>query len=161
MKVTLSPSVNMSWSGKNKMSSAKQRALVIGLIVIGFIFVAFFGIRFFHAFREFNGHRPHHFPPPGPEPAETDVSLIRDWMTIGYISQAYHLPPNLLYETLNIPPNGNEHKSLEQLNDKYYPETSDLVLEKVKATILAHQPPLTAAPPNTEVAPVPPSAPAP
>ncbi len=40
------------------MTPTKQRLLVIGLIVIGFTFVIFFGIRFFHAFREFNGHRP-------------------------------------------------------------------------------------------------------
>lgn len=133
------------------MTPTKQRLLVIGLIVVGLVFVAFFGIRFFHAFREFNGHRPHHFPPPGSQPAQTDASLIRDWMTIGYVSEAYRLPRNLLYEAVNIPPNGNEHKSLKQLNDKYYPQEPGVVLEKVKAAILANEPTPTASPSVTSV----------
>jgi hypothetical protein len=123
------------------MTPTRQRLLFIGLIIIGLAFVVFFGVRLVHAFKEFNGHRPRHFPPPHSQPAETDVTLIRDWMTIGYLSEAYQLPPNLLYEALNIPPNGNEHKSLKQLNDKYYPQQSGVVLEKVKAAILANQPP--------------------
>ena len=138
------------------MSPAKQRLLLVGMIIIGFAFVAFFGIRFFHAFQAFNGHRPPHFPPPGSQSAETDVSLIRDWMTIGYISNAYRLPHKLLYEALNIPPNGNERKSLKQLNDEYYPMEPGIVLAKVKATMLAIQPPVvpTAMSPNTAMPPV-------
>ena len=122
------------------MTPAKQRALTIGLIILGVVIVGFFGIRAFHAFRAFNGHRPHHFPPPGSPPAQTDVSLIRDWMTIGYISEAYRLPPDLLYKALNVPPPGNGHKSLKQLNDKYYPKQSGFVLEKVKAVVLTNEP---------------------
>ena len=133
------------------MTPIKQRLLFNGLIVIGLAFVVFFGIRFVHAFREFNGHRPHHFPPSGSQSAITDVNLIRDWMTIGYISEAYRLPRNLLYEAVNIPPNGNEHKSLKQLNDKYYPKIPGYVLEKVKATILAKEPTPTASPSGTSV----------
>jgi hypothetical protein len=53
-----------------------QRIFVIGLIVIGILFTAFFGMRALHAFRKFNGH-----PPPPPGKVETDVELIRDWMT--------------------------------------------------------------------------------
>ena len=142
------------------MTPSRQRLLVIALIMIGLAFVVFFGVRFVYAFREFNGHRPRHFSLPQSEPAETDVTLIRDWMTIGYLSHAYQLPPNLLYEALNIPPNGNEHKSLKQLNKKYYPEAPGIVVEKVKAAILADQPPQsplapdTAVPPATAVPPV-------
>ena len=141
------------------MTPSRQRALIISLIVIGMVIVGFFGLRTLHAFREFRGHRPP--PPSAPDAAqiETDVELIRDWMTIGYLSEAYQLPPNLLYEALNIPPNGNEHKSLKQLNDKYYPQQSGVVLEKVKAVILANQPPPapvapdTAMPPTTAIPP--------
>ena len=142
------------------MTPARQRLLFISLIVMGLIFVVFFGVRFVHAFKEFNGHRPRHFSQLQSEPAETDVTLIRDWMTIGYLSHAYQLPPNLLYEALNIPPRGNEHKSLKQLNKKYYPEAPGIVVEKVKAAILADQPPQsplapdTAVPPATAVPPV-------
>ena len=127
------------------MTPTKQRWLVIGLIMIGLALVGFFGMRVFHAFRRFEGHRPPHFPPPGAGPRETDVSLIRDWMTIGFLSHSYHTPPDQLYRALNIQPNGNEHKSLKQLNDEYFPTKADFVLETVKAVILANQPPTPAA----------------
>jgi hypothetical protein len=131
------------------MTPSRQRVLVLGLILIGVLFVGFFGLRFFHAFREFRGHRPHPFPPPGAEPAETDVSLIRDWMTIGFVSHTYRTPPDLLYKALNIRPNDNEKKSLKQLNDEFFPDKPGYVLESVKAAILASQSPPTAIPPAT------------
>ena len=137
------------------MTPTRQRLLVIGLIVIGLAMVGFFGMRVFHAFRRFEGHRPPHLPPPGEGPAQTDVSLIRDWMTIGFLSHSYHTPPDLLYRGLNIQPNGNEHKSLKQLNDEYFPNKSGFVLETVKATILANQPPTPIPGDTTTPAPTP------
>jgi hypothetical protein len=135
------------------VTPARQRTLILGLIIVGILFVGFFGLRFFHAFREFRGHRPPHFPPAGAAPAERDVDLIRDWMTIPYISITYQLPPNLLYRKLDLPPKGNEGKSLKQLNDEYYPQAPGIVMEMVKATIRATQPPPTALIPDTEVPP--------
>jgi hypothetical protein len=135
------------------VTASRQRALVLGLILIGILFVGFFGLRFFHAFREFRRHRTPPFPHPGNAPAETDVELIRDWMTIPYISVTYRLPPNLLYKTLNLPPKGNDEKSLKQLNDEYYPQTPGIVVETVKATIRANQPPPTAPIPETAAPP--------
>jgi hypothetical protein len=129
------------------MIPSRQRTLVLGLILIGVIFVGFFGLRFFRAFREFRGHRPPPFPPADSQPVETDVELIRDWMTIGFISHTYRTPPNLLYKALDIPPRGNEDKSLQQLNDEYFPNQPGYVLETVKGTILASQPIPTALPP--------------
>jgi len=105
-----------------------------------------------HAFREFRGHRP---PPPfAPDAAqvETDVDLIRDWMTISYISRTYHVPSKILFDALGIPSRGNEEKSLAQLNEKYSPKTPGIIVEVVKATILANQPPL---PPVTAIPPQP------
>jgi len=128
--------------------NTRQRNFVVGLIVIGLMIIAFFGLRTVRAFRQFHGHRP---PPPfAGEKAETDVDLIRDWMTLPYVSITYQLPRNLLYETLQIPPNGNERKSIRELNDEYYPEAPGTVLELVKAAVRAHQPP-TATPPDTAV----------
>jgi hypothetical protein len=114
----------------------KQRALVIGLIVVGIVFTAFFGMRVFHAFRKFNGHRP---PPPGE--VETDVELIRDWMTVPFISHMYHIPDEIIFEALEISPKNNRDKSLMDLNQEYYPDTDGFVIDLVKTTILAHQPP--------------------
>jgi len=134
------------------MTASRQRALIISLIIIGMVIVGFFGLRTLHAFREFRGHRP---PPPfAPDAAqvETDVDLIRDWMTISYISRTYHVPSKILFDALGIPSRGNEEKSLAQLNEKYSPKTPGIIVEVVKATILANRPPL---PPVTAVPPQP------
>ena len=128
----------------NNSTNPRQRNFVVGLIIIGIMIIGFFGLRTMRAFRQFHGHRP---PPPfAAEQIETDVELIRDWMTLPYISITYGLPPRLLYDTLGIPPNKSEKKSLKQLNDEYFPETPGIVLEKVKAAILAYQATLTPIP---------------
>ena len=130
-------------------TNPRQRNFVVGLIIIGVLIIIFFGLRTFRAFRQFHGHRP---PPPfAAERIETDVELIRDWMTLPYISITYGLPPNLLYKTLDIPPNKSERKSLKQLNDEYFPGEPGFVLEQVKATIRAHQATLTAVPSSTSL----------
>ena len=139
------------------MTPARQRALTTGLIVIGVLIVGFFGIRTLHAFREFRGHRP---PPPfapvNAQQAETDVELIRDWMTIPYISRMYQVPPPMLFDAVGVSHKGNEEKSLKQLNDEYFPAEAGIVMEKVKAAVLANQPPVT---PTLPSAPTAPSAP--
>jgi len=119
-------------------ATRKQRALVIGLIVVGIVFTAFFGMRVLHAFRKFNGHRP---PPPGK--VETDVELIRDWMTVPFVSRMYHVPDEVIFEALEISPKNNRDKSLTDLNQEYYPDADGFVVDLVKTTILAHQPPPT------------------
>jgi hypothetical protein len=120
------------------MTPARQRALIIILLVIGVGIAGFFGLRTLHAFKKFRGH-----PPPlavtEMDQAETDVELIRDWMTIPFISKTYHVPPNILFDALEIHPNGNKEKSLKQLNREYYPQAEDIVLTKIKAAILEYQ----------------------
>ena len=116
-------------------SNPKQRNFVNGLIILGLMFVVFFGLRTVRAFRDFREHRP---PPPfATKHIETDVNLIREWMTIPFISKTYHVKPDLLFEALEIPEQGNREKSLKQLNEKYYPQAKGIVLEKVKAAVLA------------------------
>lgn len=124
----------------------KQRFLVIALTIFGALLIIFFGMRAFHAFRKFNGHRP---PPPSSEFIETDVELIRDWMTIPFIARMYFVPEKFIYEALDISPKDNRDKSLAEINDEYFPETDGLVIELVKAAVLAHQPPPTPVPPVT------------
>ncbi len=121
-----------------------QRTLVIGFIIVGILFTAFFGMRVFHAFRKFDGHRP---PPPGK--VETDVELIRDWMTIPFISRMYQVPPEVFFEALNISPQKEHEKSLKDLNDEYFPGQNGYVLKLVKDTILVHQPPTPDSAPTT------------
>ncbi len=116
-------------------TSSKQRALVIGLVLLGSIFTIFFGIRAFHAYKKFNG-----YPPPPHEKIETDVNLIRNWMTIPFISETYRVPEHLIFNALQVPPIGNKDKSLNDLNHEYYPNHEGAVLEKVKETVLANLP---------------------
>lgn len=113
----------------------KQRNLVTGLIIIGLMIVVFFGLRTVRAFRQFHGHRP---PPPFvTKQVETDVNLIRDWMTVPFVSKMYQVPRSILFEALEIPEEGNHEKSLRQLNEEYYPQAKGIVLEKVKAAVSA------------------------
>ena len=124
------------------MKPARQRILILGLIVAGITIIGFFGFRAAHAFREFRGHRPPPFSPAQAQPVETDVDLIRDWMTIPYIAITYHVPPRLLFDAVGISPRGNEEKSLAQLNEEYYPQDNGIVIEKNKVAVSADQPPI-------------------
>jgi hypothetical protein len=116
-------------------TNPRQRNFVVGLIIIGLMIIVFFGMRTVRAFRQFHGHRP---PPPfATRPVETDVSLIRDWMTIPFVANMYDVRPHTLFEALDIPEQGNREQSLKQLNEEYFPEADGLVLEKIKAAVLA------------------------
>ena len=146
------------------MTAAKQKALIIVLIGLGVLIVGVFGLRTIHAFGEFRGHRPPRPPFEHGQPV-TDVELIRDWMTIPVIGKVYHVPPPVIFDALKIPHNGNDRKSIKQLNDEYCPSQSGHVLEVVRATVQANLPPtpipadtpvtpVTAIPPPTAISPV-------
>ncbi|HMD82090.1 MAG TPA: hypothetical protein VKE92_12315 [Anaerolineales bacterium] len=143
------------------MTSSRQRALIASLIFTGIVIVGFFGLRTFSAFRKFREHRPPPLPPAADQQIETDVDLIRDWMTIPYISRTFNMPQKLLFDALGISSRGNEEKSLAQLNEEYSPQAPGIVLEVVKAAIRANQPPLppeqisTIIPPATPIHPQP------
>ena len=141
------------------MPPIRQRVLIPVLILFGVVIVGLFGLRTFFAFRNFSGHPPP-LPPAASQQIETDVDLVRDWMTIPYISRTYHVPTKLLFDALGIPSRGNEEKSLAQLNEEYSPQAPGIVLEVVKGAIRAYQlllppeqiktsiPPATALPPK-------------
>jgi hypothetical protein len=140
------------------MTPARIRMLVFVLIFIGGVIVGFFGLRALRAFREFGGHAPP--PPPSAgdvEQIETDVELIRQWMTIPFISKMYHVPPNVLFDALGIPANKNREKSLQRLNKEYFPRAEGIVLEKIRAAVLANQPQQMQENPQIPVVPVTPT----
>jgi hypothetical protein len=134
----------------NNQANPRQRNFVVGLIIIGLMIIGFFGLRTARAFRQFHGHRP---PPFEGQHIETDVSLIRDWMTIPFISRMYRVPPPILFDALKIPEEGNKGKSLKQLNDKYYPQEGGVVLEKIKAAVSANEPQQIQHSPGTPIVP--------
>lgn len=142
------------------MTPTRIRTLIFVLIFIGGMIVGFFGLRALRAFREFDRHRPP--PPPSAadaerEQIETDVNLIREWMTIPFISKMYHVPANVLFDALGIPANKNREKSLKRLNREYFPREDGIVLEKIKAAVLVNQPQQMQENPQTPVAPVTPT----
>lgn len=142
------------------MMTRRQKLFVIALTVVGCLLIIFFGWRAFHAFQKFDRHGP---PPHAnfPDELETDVERVREWMTIPFISRMYGVPEPILYDALGIPSEGNHKKSLEELNRKYFPETEGIVIQIVKETLLANQPPPTPIPPDTPVPPLTPIAPVP
>lgn len=142
------------------MTPTRIRTLIFVLIFIGGMIVGFFGLRALRAFREFDRHRPP--PPPSAadaerEQIETDVNLIREWMTIPFISKMYHVPANVLFDALGIPANKNREKSLKRLNREYFPREDGIVLDKIKAAVLVNQPQQMQENPQTPVAPVTPT----
>lgn len=138
-------------------TNSKQRILVIGLIILGIFFTLFFGMRVFHAFKKIDGHGP---PPPHGK-IETDVELIRDWMTVSFISKTYRVPEKDIFDALGVSPLGSHDKSLKDLNHDYYPDKDGFVMDTVKTVVLAfqasHPPPdsapTTVSPPTAPVAP--------
>lgn len=127
----------------------KPNYLFIALSILGALFMLFFGLRAFRAFKKFDGHRP-----PFPEHLQTDVNDIEDWMTIPFISHNYGVPPDVLFEALNISQKENHKKSLKQINDETFAGQDGYVLETVRQTILAHQPPAPLDSPNDAGAPL-------
>jgi len=122
------------------MSTKLQRILILGLISLGVLIAGFFGFRALFALREF---RKHGGPPPplaeAFEKRETDVELIRDWMTVPYISMTFQVNPRKLFDTLGVHPKENQEKSLLQLNEEFFPEEPGIVIELIKAVVQAEQ----------------------
>lgn len=131
----------------------KQRILTAGLIVLGFFIIVFFGMNTIRAFKHMHGRGPFDGKPPTAN--QTDVELIRDWMTIPYIGKMYEVPPEALFFSLGIEPDKQiAKKSLKELNNEYFPDQTDLVIVQIKDTIKAFQ--SQERPPE----PIPPAAPA-
>ena len=121
-------------------SSRKERILIISLIVLGLILVIFFGLRAFRSYM-----RIHQM---GLQPGVTDVEAIRGWMTVPYISKAYGVPTDYLFEQLDIPQEGNRKKSLGELNYEYAYGEQKTIINAVKEAIRQYQ---ANHPPPTEV----------
>ena len=96
----------------------KQRFFTAGLIIIGLFIIVFFGMNTLRAFKHMRGHGPFNGKPPTAN--QTDVELIRDWMTIPYIGNMYDVPPEALFFSLGIKPGKDiAKKSLLELNDQF------------------------------------------
>lgn len=107
----------------------------VGLLIgSGLVIVALFGFRLMHEVRRWGS-------PPRPQPlaTTTDVTLIREWMTIPYIAHTYAIPDGMLFEALGIPEKNNRKKSLQEINDEYFPAQDGFVITRLQDAILAFQ----------------------
>ena len=130
------------------MTPRRWRALTLMLVATGLIVAGLFGLRTLRILREF---REHGLPPGFSDReivVESDVELIRDWMTIPFIGERYRVPSRLLFEALNIPPQGNQEKSLRQLNDEYFPGLPGFVVTTIKFVVLENMPASLPTPPK-------------
>lgn len=80
-------------------------ALLVALAVAGIAVAGVFAYRL----HERQQRRP---PPP---PRQTDVSLIAGWMTVPYVARRYRVPPEEIFRALDVPAQGNERRSLNDL----------------------------------------------
>ncbi len=108
-----------------------ERVLTIGLIVLGLILIGFFGVRTVVSYIRIQQT--------GLQPGVTDVEAIRGWMTIPYIATAYRVPEEYIFKHVGIPQEGNQNKSLGQLNREYAYGQQAAILNAVKEAIRQYQ----------------------
>ncbi|OGO39147.1 MAG: hypothetical protein A2Z03_09355 [Chloroflexi bacterium RBG_16_56_8] len=104
------------------------------LIGLGLAMALLFGFRLAHFLRR-GSLAPH----PELVAETTDVSLIREWMTIPYVARTYGVPDEFLFEALELPEKDNRKMSLLELNEVYFPAREGFVIARVQEAILAFQ----------------------
>jgi hypothetical protein len=104
---------------------------LVVLVLAGLVVTAFFGLRTVRAFRRM---RQHHF-----EPIQTDVTQIKEWMTIPFIARMYRTPEDCLFKALKIPAVPNRYRTLTELELHYRIGQPGAILKEVQAVILDFQ----------------------
>lgn len=103
------------------------RFYLISLIILGIGLTIFFGGR---ALRNFQRVRTLKI-----GGGETNVELIRGWMTVDYITKMYHVPPEVILKPLNLPVEPNMRKSLGTLIKSSGTPDPQGMLEEIKSSI--------------------------
>src|SRR5687767_8441470 len=70
------------------------------LIFVGTVIILFSAIGAMRAFRHMEDGGPFDWKPPAAN--QTDVSAIRDWMTVPYIAHMYDVPSDAIFKNLEI-----------------------------------------------------------
>ncbi len=120
-----------------------QEILIVLAVVAGLALTAVFSFRLYRSIVTMHHNRL--------GPGTTDVSLIQGWMTIPYISRAYRIPEETLWQDLAIPARGNRIKNLYLLDRDYAGGKTGIILNRVKTIVSAYQ----AQPPPTPPPPIP------
>jgi len=70
---------------------------------------------------------------------ETNVELIRPWMTVNYITKMYHVPPEVVLAPLGLPVEGNERRDIGFLIRSTGASNPEEMLEKIRESINTFQ----------------------
>jgi len=120
-----------------------QRRWVLVVILIGLILVAVFSFRAIRSFIQIQRT--------GLQPGETDVELIRGWMTVPYIARVYDVPEEYIFTSLHLSPQEHQQSSLSDINRLLKPGQPGYALDQVKEAIRqykrTHPPQETPTPP--------------
>jgi hypothetical protein len=119
-----------------------QEIIIVLAVVAGLALTALFSFRLYRSIVTMRHNRL--------GPGATDVSLIQGWMTVPYISKAYRIPEQTLWQDLAIPARGNRIKNLYLLDRDYAGGKTGVILNRVKSIVQAYQslPPPTPPPLN-------------
>lgn len=103
----------------------RRNWLLVLVAVLGVVMMLFFGrrvlVRYFDL-RGRGGFRPGEAAPP-----------IEGWMTLPHVAKMYRVPPELLFDALQIPMQGNERKNLDDLNRQYAPDAPGKLMDDLRA----------------------------
>lgn len=105
----------------------KRQFFLVILLIIGIGLAFFFGTR---AFRNFDHMRERKI-----GGGETNVELIRGWMTVDYITKMYHVPPDVVLKVFNLPVQSNMNRSLGSLIKNTGTSNPEDLLIQVKKNI--------------------------
>ncbi|MEI8131385.1 MAG: hypothetical protein WCG34_03055 [Leptolinea sp.] len=106
----------------------KNRRIYLSILFfIGIGLAIFFGIK---AFRNIQRIQSMKF-----GGGETNVELIRGWMTVDYITKMYHVPPDVVLKPLNLPVKSNMKISIGSLIKAAGTSNPEVLMNQVKASI--------------------------
>ncbi len=101
------------------------------LVVLGLVFAIFFAFRAFRGFQRVRGMKI--------GGGETNVELIRPWMTVNYITKMYHVPPEVVLSPLGLPVEDNTRRDIGTLIRRTGTSNPEEMMEKIRASINAFQ----------------------
>jgi hypothetical protein len=77
---------------------ARRQVLIAAAFALSIVVIVVFGIRAFHQ-----------------APRKKSSERIRPWMSIKYVARAHRVPPQVLYEALDLPPKTQDKRSIKQI----------------------------------------------
>ena len=103
------------------------RWVTVGILLLGLVLTVLFAMRATRSFRTFHNER-------GRPPREA-TGNIAPWMTVPYVAHAYGVPEPFLYAQLGIEAEGNERKTLMQIERSHFNGERGLLRDRILAAL--------------------------